>query len=61
MNFAKSYQNKVRSELRSIDFTDSIYEIANLNRKYKLITIDDLVDKYKTMCKKINVFYEATQ
>lgn len=59
MNFAKSYQNKVRSELRSIDFTDSIYEIANLNRKYKLITIDDLVDKYKTMCKKINVFLRS--
>ncbi|MDU2290380.1 MAG: hypothetical protein E7D69_09860 [Clostridium celatum] len=56
VSLAKMYQDKIREELRSIDFTDSIYEIANLNRKYKLITIDNFVDKYKNMCKKINVF-----
>lgn len=56
VNLARTYQNNIRNELRSIDFTDSIYEISNLNRKYKLVNIDSFVDKYKTMCKKINLF-----
>lgn len=60
-SLAKQYQSKIRNELQSIDFTDSIYEIANLNRKYKLITIDNFVDKYKIMCKKINVFLRSKE
>ena len=54
--YVNSYHNKIRTELRSIDFTDSIYEISNLNRDYKLINIDKFVEKYLLMCKKINMF-----
>lgn len=55
----KAYQSNVRRELQSIDFTDSIYEIANFNIKYRLVKIEDFADKYKTMCKKINVFLRS--
>lgn len=52
----KSYHKLLRRELRSIDFTDKIFEISNLNRSYKLLNIDKFTQVYLIMCKQINLF-----
>lgn len=59
-NKLNNYHDSLKMDLRSIDFTDSIVEIANLNIKYKYININDFTNKYLLMCKQINAFLRNT-